>query len=93
MGIRDTSIKNVSVPLVMVATIVIGAFAIDNIYVHAGDLQKFQYQQAVRDAQQWIVILEQKKRDAKSTEEKESLERQIETTTESLYINMKEAAK
>ena len=79
-------------PLISVATLIVfvvgSSFTIDFRYAKADDIKQFQYQQAIKDDRQWIMILEEKLRDAKTTEEKELIQRQIERTEQSLYINM-----
>jgi hypothetical protein len=75
-----------------VATLIVfvvgSSFTIDFRYAKAEDIKQFQYQQAIRDDRQWLEILEEKLKDAKTTEEREKIKRQIERTEQSLYINM-----
>jgi len=86
------NIQNYKMPLSMVAAAII--FTISSVtmiearYAKADDMQQFQYNQAVRDDRQWIEILEEKLKDAETTEDRERIKRQIRRTEESLLINL-----
>jgi hypothetical protein len=86
------NINDIKIPAISVATLIVfvvgSSFTIDFRYAKAEDIKQFQYQQAIRDDRQWLEILEEKLKDAKTTEEREKIKRQIERTEQSLYINM-----
>lgn len=86
------NINDIKMPVISAATMIVfivgSSFTIDFRYAKADDIKQFQYQQAIRDDRQWLMILEEKLRNAKSSEEKEQIKRQIERTEQSLYINM-----
>lgn len=56
--------------------------------VLADDLQQFTYRQAIKDDRQWIEILEQKLEQEKDANERQKIERQIESAYDSLNTNM-----
>jgi len=86
------NIKDINVPLVMVAAIVMftisGVFTIEYRYAKAEDMQQFQNNEAVQSKMLWIELLEMKLENAETTEERERIKRQIRRTEESLLINL-----
>jgi len=86
------NIKDINVPLVMVAAIVMfiisGVFTIEYRYAKAEDMQQFQYNEAVQSKMLWVELLEIKLEKAETTEERERIKRQIRRTEESLLINL-----
>lgn len=91
-GIQAMNISGVQVSIATAASLVIftisGVFTVEYRYAKAEDIKQFQYQQAIRDDRQWLEIMEEKLKDAKTAEEKERIKRQIQRTEESLFINM-----
>jgi len=86
------NIKDINVPLVMVAAIVMfiisGVFTIEYRYAKAEDMQQFQYNEAVQSKMLWVELLEIKLEKAETTDERERIKRQIERTEKALNINL-----
>lgn len=86
------NITQLKIPITIVATIIV--FTIGSVvtvefrYVKAEDFTQFIYRQAIKDDRQSLETLESKLDDADSPEDRERIERQIERTERSLFINM-----
>jgi len=91
------NIERINVPLTLVASLVVfiisGVYTVEYRFTNAEDFEQYRTEQSISNSMLWIELLEAKLEKADTELERKKIQRQIDITTKSLYINMEKQSK